>query len=161
MNFKRQRRSARQASVVELTPLIDVVFLLLIFFMVSTTFAHGEIKIALPTAAAAPVYAGGQAVEVRVSAAGDVAVDGRVLPDESFETLRDALARQAGSHSALIVYADANATHQSVTRVLDAAGRVGLRDIRLATQPAATQTAQQRASGGEEPPRAEQPTRAP
>ena len=160
MNFKRQRRSARQASVVELTPLIDVVFLLLIFFMVSTTFAHGEIKIALP-AAAAPVSVGGQAVEVRVSAAGEIAVDGRVLPNESFETLRDALARQADSHTALVVYADANATHQSVTRVLDAAGRVGLRDIRLATQPAATKTARQRGSGGEEPPRARKPTRAP
>ena len=160
MNFKRQRRSARQASVVELTPLIDVVFLLLIFFMVSTTFAHGEIKIALP-AAAVPVSAGGQAVEVRVSAAGDVSVAGRVLPDESFETLLGALARQADSHTALVVYADANATHQSVTRVLDAAGRVGLRDIRLATQPGAPEALRPKAAHGDGTSRVRKPGSAP
>ena len=134
MNFKRQRRAPGRASVVELTPLIDVVFLLLIFFMVSTTFVHGALDIVLPSATAAETRVSPDAVEVRVSAAGAVAVDGRILPDQAFDTVRRALAEDAAGRTAIVVYADANAKHQAVTRVLDAAGRAGLRDVRLATR---------------------------
>ena len=134
MNFKRRRRASGRASVVELTPLIDVVFLLLIFFMVSTTFVHGALDIVLPSATAAEARVSPDAVEVRVSAAGAVAVDGRVLPDQAFDTVRRALGEQAAGRTAVVVYADANAKHQAVTRVLDAAGRAGLRDVRLATR---------------------------
>ena len=133
MNFKRARRGNRLASVVELTPLIDVVFLLLIFFMVSTTFAHSELKIALPSADGS-LRQSAAAIDVQVSDAGAYAVAGRRLPDAGFDALLAALAAAAGAASPqVVVLADANATHQAVTRVLDAAGRLGLRDIRLAT----------------------------
>ena len=134
MTFKRPRR-AGHAAVVELTPLIDVVFLLLIFFMASTTFLReSQIAIELPQAARAPASSAAH-VEVRVDAAGRYAINGRLLPDGELKTLLDALAAQATGGQAVVVAADARTPHQAVVRVLDAAGRSGLTNVRIATVP--------------------------
>ena len=131
MTFKRPRR-AGYAAVVELTPLIDVVFLLLIFFMASTTFLReSQLAIELPQAARAPASAAH--VEVRVDAAGRYAINGRLLPDGELKTLLDALAAQTQAGQAVVVAADARTPHQAVVRVLDAAGRSGLTNVRIAT----------------------------
>ena len=132
MTFKRPRRLG-QAVAVELTPLIDVVFLLLIFFMASTTFLREtELAIELPQAVAGGVSSAA-AVEVRVDAAGRYAVDGVALPDDELDTLRRALAEQSGAEGEVVVAADARTPHEAVVRVLDAAGRNGLTNIRIAT----------------------------
>ena len=132
MTFKRPRR-AGHAAVVELTPLIDVVFLLLIFFMASTTFLReSQLAIELPQAASAPASSAAD-VEVRVDAAGRYAINGRLLPDGELKTLLDALAAQTQAGQAVVVAADARTPHQAVVRVLDAAGRSGLTNVRIAT----------------------------
>ena len=132
MTFKRPRRVG-QAVAIELTPLIDVVFLLLIFFMASTTFLREtELAIELPQAVVGGVSSTA-AVEVRVDAQGRYAVNGVLLPDKALETLRRALTEQSGSRRKLVVAADARTPHEAVVRALDAAGRSGLTDIRIAT----------------------------
>ena len=134
MTFKRPRRSG-QAAVVELTPLIDVVFLLLIFFMASTTFLREwQLTVELPQAEAG-VAPSAAHVEVRVDAAGRYSVNGRLLPDSELDTLLQALAATAGATDRVVVAADARTPHQAVVRVLDAAGRNGLTEIRIATVP--------------------------
>ncbi len=134
MNFKRSRRVGRQASAVELTPLIDVVFLLLIFFMVSTTFSReSALEVELPMGKGSPLEPMGSDIAVQVNAAGEYAVNDRMLADAGLATLLAALAEVEGA-GRVVVAADAHTPHQAVVRVLDAAGRLGLTRIRIATQ---------------------------
>ena len=137
MKFQRARRSGRGFAVVEITPLIDVVFLLLIFFVVSTTFVRtSAIEVDLPEASNArpPAPAG---IEVRVTASGTYAVDGRPIPGTGRSALLDAL-RQAHGRTPetppVVVAADADARHETVVQVLDAARELGLTNIRLLTE---------------------------
>ena len=138
MRFARARRSGRGFAVVEITPLIDVIFLLLIFFVVSTTFVRtSAIEIDLPDAADAidQVPAG---IEVRVSAAGGYAVDGQVLPDTGRTDLLRALGQardqSAGPETPLVIAADADARHEAVVRVMDAARELGLTKLSVVTE---------------------------
>jgi biopolymer transport protein ExbD len=123
---------------VELTPLIDVVFLLLIFFMVSTTFIREtQLKLDLPQASGELQEMEGQFIEITVDRRGEYALNGRVLVDNELKTLVRALeeARKANStENRLIVTADANASHQAVVRAMDAAGKVGLTRISITTK---------------------------
>jgi len=132
------RRGRHEASV-ELTPLIDVVFLLLIFFMVSTTFIREtQLKIDLPEAAGELQEIEENVVEITVDRVGDYAVNDRLLVNNEIRTLiralEEVLAAPEGATSRLIITADANATHQSVVRAMDAAGKVGLNRISITTQ---------------------------
>ncbi len=130
MNFKPSRRASRLPSAVEITPLIDVVFLLLIFFMVSTTFVRETaLGIELPTAAGEAANPEATDIAVTISAAGDVAVNNRVLVDARPETLTAAFGEASGERVVLAV--DAAARHDTVVRVLDAAQRSGLTQIRI------------------------------
>lgn len=136
--MKFARRGRHEASV-ELTPLIDVVFLLLIFFMVSTTFIREtQLKIDLPEAAGELQEVEEDLIEITVDRLGDYAVNDRLLADNDIGTLVRALEslREAGSVSGsrIIITADANASHQSVVRAMDAAGKVGLTHISITTQ---------------------------
>jgi biopolymer transport protein ExbD len=135
---KFSRRGRHEASV-ELTPLIDVVFLLLIFFMVSTTFIREtQLKIDLPEAAGELQEIEEDIIEITVDRLGDYAVNDRLLVNNEMRTLiralEEVIAERAGPTSRLIVTADANATHQSVVRAMDAAGKVGLTRISITTQ---------------------------
>lgn len=132
-------RRGRQEASVELTPLIDVVFLLLIFFMVSTTFIREtQLKIDLPEAAGELQEIEDDVIEITVDRLGDYAVNDRLLVNNDIRTLiralEDVLASHSGSASRLIVTADANATHQAVVRAMDAAGKVGISRISITTQ---------------------------
>ena len=136
--MKFARRGRHEASV-ELTPLIDVVFLLLIFFMVSTTFIREtQLKIDLPEAAGDLQEIEDDVIEVTVDRVGDYAVDGRLLVNNELRTLIHALEEVLkagdGDASRLIVTADANVPYQAVVRAMDAAGKVGLTRISLTTQ---------------------------
>ena len=136
--MKFSHRGRHEASV-ELTPLIDVVFLLLIFFMVSTTFIREtQLKIDLPEAAGELQEIEEEIIEITVDRLGEYAVNDRLLVNHELHTLVRALERvleAAGSTgSRLIITADANAAHQSVVRAMDAAGKVGLTRISITTQ---------------------------
>jgi len=133
------RRGRHEASV-ELTPLIDVVFLLLIFFMVSTTFIREtQLKIDLPEAAGELQEIEDEVIEITIDRLGEYAVNDRLLVNSEMSTLIRALEevlaeKGGGGASRLIITADANTTHQAVIRAMDAAGRVGLNRLSITTQ---------------------------
>lgn len=132
MIFPRRQRASGLANTVELAPLIDVVLLLLIFFMVSTTFLRREaLTVTLPSAASGRAAAPVEAVEVQVSASGEYLVDGQLL---SSAALLPALAERAQAGRPLRLAADRDARHQAVVRALDAAASAGFADVRLATR---------------------------
>lgn len=138
MKFARPRRPGRGFAVVEITPLIDVVFLLLIFFVVSTTFVRtSAIEVDLPDASGA-VEAMPARIEVRVSAMGHYAVNGEAQPHTGRAGLLRALDRardqSADSEPLLVIAADADARHEAVVRVMDAARELGLTNLRVLTE---------------------------
>jgi biopolymer transport protein ExbD len=120
-----------------LTSLIDVVLLLLIFFMVSTTFVdEGRIKLQLPQASDQPATDQKKdPIEVAVTATGEYRVNGQTLINTSPQTLSAAVARIAGEtrDTPITLRADARATHQSVITAMDVLGRLGFRAISIAT----------------------------
>ncbi len=130
-------RRARTDVEINLTPLIDVVFLLLIFFMVSTTFIkETHLSIDLPEAAAAPVWAAKEQIEVAITKHGDVAVNGVALVNAKHDTLKSALERvSAGDNTMpLIITADAATQHQFVVMAMDAAGQLGFIELSITTK---------------------------
>lgn len=133
MNLRPHKREDPEVS---LTPLIDVVFLLLIFFMVTTTFRkESEYEIVLPEASQEPVPAEQQRLVVSIDANGNYSINEQRLSDNGLATLRQALADAVGDKpdQPLILRADADTPHQAVVRALDAAGQVGLNRIAIAT----------------------------
>ncbi len=135
MNFRRQRRDEVG---VDLTPLIDVVFLLLIFFMVSTTFIREtQLKIDLPEASGELQEIEDDVIEITVDRRGDYAVNESLLVNNELDTLVRALRERLADRepdSRVIITADANAAHAAVVRAMDAAGRVGLSRISITTR---------------------------
>lgn len=131
------RREHQEASV-EMTPLIDVVFLLLIFFMVSTTFIREtQLKIDLPEAGGELQEIGDDVIEIVVDRLGNYSVNDRLLVNNELRTLVRALQevrQELDDVSRVIITADANATHQAVVRAMDAAGKVGLNRLSITTQ---------------------------
>ena len=140
MKFGRRRR--RPDVVIDLTSLIDVVFLLLIFFMVSTTFVRQtKLEVNLPEAQGQLRDEEPQTVQVTVTADGAYAIDDRALVNSELPTLVRALAEvsQGDQSRRVIITADANATHQAVVRAMDAAGQVGLVHLSITTRSPDTQ----------------------
>ena len=133
----RLRPRDTESASVDLTPLIDVVFLLLIFFMVSTTFQkHSELAIELPKASATVNPQSTKTIEVSVDAKGVFYVNGRQLVNTQADTLRKALhsALDGKKFKPLVIVADGKATVQSQMTILDVAQQMGLSRIRFATQ---------------------------
>ncbi|NOX77006.1 MAG: biopolymer transporter ExbD [Gammaproteobacteria bacterium] len=121
---------------VNITPLIDVVFLLLIFFMVSTTFEReSEIEISLPEASSDVAISDEFVMEVTVSAEGTYYVNDQRVINTKIETLKKAMQEVAGDRTdpPIILSADAQTPHQSVIRVMDAARQLGFVHINFAT----------------------------
>ena len=122
---------------VNLTSLIDVVFLLLIFFMVSTSFVkQSQININLPQSEGAPVTEQPvEKIDVMITASGTYLVNGRELINNRAETIRSALRNVSNGNSdlPLTISADANARHQHVVTAMDVAGRLGFTKINIAT----------------------------
>jgi biopolymer transport protein ExbD len=122
---------------VNLTPLIDVVFLLLIFFMVSTSFVkQSQITIRLPEAeSTAMVEEPAEQIDIMITEQGTYLVNGRELINNRPETIRNALQRVSAGNTdlPLTISADANARHQHVVTAMDVAGRLGFVRISIAT----------------------------
>lgn len=123
---------------VNLTPLIDVVFLLLIFFMLTTTFdRNAKIKIDLPKTQSAVAVVEKNTMELLVDGSGSYYIDGREVlnnkPETLFQAMSLALDSRGGSNPPLVISADANANYQSVITAMDIAGRLGLTNFSMAT----------------------------
>ena len=122
---------------VNLTSLIDVVFLLLIFFMVSTSFVkQSQISISLPQADSAVIEPEiPDQIDVMITETGTFLVNGRELINSRVETIRNALQKVSGGNNELplTISADANAKHQDVVTAMDVAGRLGFTRISIAT----------------------------
>ena len=120
-----------------MTSLIDVVLLLLIFFMMSTRFIdESRLTIRLPEAGIEPKTAEARdSVEVEVTAEGAYRVNGQALVNNSPDTLSVAVARASNGNRAMpiTIRADARSMHQSVVTALDVVGRLGYRQINIAT----------------------------
>ncbi|GGX51769.1 ExbD/TolR family protein [Saccharospirillum salsuginis] len=134
----RFRRSTRQEEVqVNLTPLIDVVFLLLIFFMVSTTFTREtKLEIDLPESSSEAVLGDERPLEILVDANGNYAVNNTPLLRNDSDSLKQALAEVAGQNrdQTVIITGDAQAPHQAMIFALDAVGQMGFTKVSYATR---------------------------
>jgi len=134
VKFRKQRKEMVQLN---LTPLIDVVFLLLIFFMVSTSFTReNQLQINLPEASAEEVSVISQGLTLTIRENGTYALNGRILASSSIEVLKKALMAESQGKvdQSLLLVADANASHQSVVWAMDAAGQLGFVNLRISTQ---------------------------
>lgn len=131
MNFKRKSNDEFDLN---LTPLIDVVFLLLIFFMVTTTFdRETQLKIELPQASGEQKKVT-QSLEISIDSKSRFFVNQKEVVNSGIETIKKALKQEAGDQESppLLISADGQATHQSVMTVLDAAGQLGFVNITFA-----------------------------
>lgn len=138
-------RTRETSSVdVDLTSMIDVVFLLLIFFMVTTTFNHNSaLKIALPTASKNIETQNTQnKMELLIDSQGRYYVNGREVlntqPETLFQAMTEVLNTMQGT-PALVISADANVNYQAVVTAMDIAGRLGLTNFSMATTQAERQ----------------------
>jgi biopolymer transport protein ExbD len=121
---------------VNLTPLIDVVFLLLIFFMVSTTFEQqSRIQIELPESTATPTETEVESLEIVIDAQGRYFIGERQVVNTQLKTLKAAISKAVEGREELmvIIRADASTPHQAVITALDATSQLGLTQISLAT----------------------------
>lgn len=132
----RLRERRHEEPEISLTPLIDVVFLLLIFFMVSTTFTTlSEITVDLPEATAAPSETSA-AINLIVDVQGRYFVEDKLLVNRQTDTLRRALEEQAQGRkdATVLISADAQTPHQAVITAMDAARQAGILHVSLATR---------------------------
>ena len=134
MKFK---RTLREELSINITPLIDVVFLLLIFFMLTTTFSREtRLLINLPEANADTAENQSSQIEIIVAREGSYTVNGRALINSRIETLMRGLEIESGGdlNVPIILIADAEATHQSVVTAMDAISQSGFTRMNIATQ---------------------------
>jgi biopolymer transport protein ExbD len=128
---------SKEEPEVNMTSLIDVVLLLLIFFMVSTSFVkQSQISIRLPAAdSAAIVEEVPDQLDIMITETGTYLVNGRELINSRPETIRNALQKLSGGDTSLplTISADANARHQFVVTAMDVAGKLGFVKISIAT----------------------------
>ncbi len=121
---------------VNLTPLIDVVFLLLIFFMVSSTFdRHSKLKVQLPQAGVQAKQMLDEPIVLSIDAKGKYYINDRQVVNEQPETLKLALKKTVGNRSdvTLLLRADGRTEHQAVVRAMDVAAQLGLTKLSIAT----------------------------
>jgi biopolymer transport protein ExbD len=123
------RPQVRKSPEVDITPLIDVVFLLLIFFMVSTTFdREAQIVVELPEASGEEATHEAEELEITIDASGIFYVNKREVINTDVETLKLAIGKAVGEERDLpvIINADAKTPHQAVMTAMDAASQLGL-----------------------------------
>jgi biopolymer transport protein ExbD len=134
MNF---RKHPSEEPEINLIPFIDVLLVILIFLMLSTTYSKfTELQVSLPVADAEKSKDYAHEVIVAVAADGRYAVNRKPVEGRSIELLATELRAATGDHhdAVVIISADATAAHQAVINVLDAARRAGLAKLTFATQ---------------------------
>lgn len=139
------RRKQRENVDINLASLIDVVFILLLFFVVTTTFTREtQLRVELPESASGtpPTESEQKLVEITISADGVYSVNNHLLPKSDLATLTEALQKESGGDSKLplAISADGKTPHQSVVTAMDAAGKLGFSHLRMTTVEAAPGT---------------------
>ncbi len=122
---------------VNLTPLIDVVFLLLIFFMVSTTFIdESAINLTLPESSQESNKENPEQIEITIDQKNHIYINGKKLVNSQLETVRNALASasEVSLEKPVIITADEQTPYQAVIDIMDAARQIGLLHITFATR---------------------------
>ena len=135
MNF--QRFQAREPLEINLIPLIDVLLVILIFLMITTTYSkYAELQINLPTADAQKQLERPNEINITVNAAGQYTINRRAVAFRDAGSLSDDMRRAAGElkDPVVVINADSNATHQSVIHIMEAARLAGYGHISFATQ---------------------------
>ena len=137
MNFQRGRR--QEEPEINLIPLIDIMLVLIIFLVLTTTFSKvSGLEINLPTGEAQPAETMPDEIDLAVSATGDILVNRQPVGGKGIEAIAAALGRAvpAGGDQppVVVINADAKAAHQSVINAMQAAQRVGLSRITFAVQ---------------------------
>jgi biopolymer transport protein ExbD len=135
MNF--QRRRIRDEPEINLIPMIDVLLVILIFLMVTTSYAkYSELQINLPQASGETVAAQAKSINVAVDASEHYAINNHGVTYTGIESLVASLKNAAGDQAdpTIIINADAKAPHQSVINVMEAARRAGYGRITFTTQ---------------------------
>jgi len=134
MNLKPRRTEEPE---INLIPLIDVLLMMVLFFMFSSTFVvEGRLKVRLPAASSVPVtHQAPDTLTVTVTATGSYLVNDRELVNSSADTLRAAVLKVAGADRAqpATIRADARTTHQAVVTAMDVLGRVGYTQMNIVT----------------------------
>lgn len=136
MNFRHRRENEPEVNI---TPLIDIVFLLLIFFMVSTTFKQEfEVGIDLPQASSESKVSE-KLLQITIDKGGNYYVNGEKLVNTQAAILKQALKKTAKGNLKIpvVISADANTPHQAVIKAMDAARQLGFSRLTFATQQAA------------------------
>ncbi len=133
MNF--HSRNDEEDVNINLTPLIDVVFLLLIFFMVSTTFdTTSQLKINLPEASQNQSVVPPQKLNLMIDAKGNFFLNSRELTNNKSATLKAALERTMdGNKLPIVIQSDADSPVQSLVTAMDVVGQLGLSQVSIAT----------------------------
>lgn len=137
MNFQNQRRV--EDPEINLIPLIDLFLVIIIFLMVTTTYArYAELKVNLPSAAGEQSQQKPNQIEVTIDARGHYEIGDKVLSNATVQSLADALKEAAGgsTEAVVVISADAQTPHQAVIHVMEAARRQGLVRVTFATQTA-------------------------
>lgn len=142
MNFRRGQK--QEEPEINLVPMIDVLLVILIFLVVTTTYSKfSELEITLPQAAATEEDHAADAskmIDVSVSATGDYIINHRPIKFTSIEGLRDALRSAARNQDnpIIVISADAKATHQSVITIMEAARTAGYSQVTFTTETTST-----------------------
>jgi biopolymer transport protein ExbD len=135
MNFQRGRQ--REPLEINLVPMIDVMLVILIFLMITTTYSkYTELRINLPSAQADKQPERPNEIAVLVNAQGQYLINRSAVPFRSVEQLADELRRAGGAlkEPVVVISADAGANYQAVVRVMEAARLAGLSQITFTTQ---------------------------
>ena len=135
MNF--QRGQEKEPLEINLVPLIDVMMVILIFLMITTTYnRYSELQINLPSADADKQLERSNEIAVLVNAQGQYVINRRPVVFRTVNELADELKRAGGGakEPVVVISADATATHQAVIRVMEAARLAGLSQITFTTQ---------------------------
>jgi biopolymer transport protein ExbD len=135
MNFQRGR--SREEPEINLIPMIDVLLVIIIFLMLTTTYSKTSgLEINLPTADASKPVEQPNEINVAVTSAGQILINNSPLTGAEVKSIADALRRAAGDRTdpVIVINADAKATHQAVVDVMQAAQSAGYPRISFATQ---------------------------
>jgi biopolymer transport protein ExbD len=137
------RRPSQEPLELNLTPMIDCLLFLIIFFMLSTTFAKtGKLQIQLPQADAGASKPVAKALEVSIDSRGHYAINGQPLASTKADDIRQAIESAAGNQrdQPFVISADGQAPHQAVVTVMDIAGQLGFRSLGIGTRDAKPQS---------------------
>ncbi|HEX4881266.1 MAG TPA: biopolymer transporter ExbD [Porticoccaceae bacterium] len=132
-----RRRRRASSPVIDIAPLIDVVFILLIFFMVSTTFTReSRLHITLPTADTEPGEMAPDSIEITIDQDGAYAINGVALINRQRDTLVRGLRELAAGNREVpvTISADARTAHQAVVTAMEAVGKAGFANLNITSQ---------------------------